>query len=161
MKKYFMVLATLIFVLGTSCEEKINIEKEKEAIKAVFEADKTAYFNQDFNAMGELWIKEPSSIKIFMSDKGLTKYEGWENINASQKKETEDNSWDRKQVKATFLNYNIDLIDDESASVVCETAWDGIFGADTLSLKQSRIVVLKKVDGKWKYSLHSIFNIPK
>ena len=45
MKKYFIVFATLIFLLGSSCEEKINIEKEKEAIKAVFEADKTAYFN--------------------------------------------------------------------------------------------------------------------
>lgn len=150
-----MVLVTLIFLIGISCEDKIDIEKEKEAIKVVFEADKASYFNQDYVGMGECWVKDSSSIKLWTSAKGLTKIVGWENINASQKKETENNSWDRKQVKATFLNYQIDIMD-ESAWVVCETLWEGIWGSDTINLKQNRIVVLKKVDGKWKYALHAI-----
>lgn len=155
-----MALFALILLAGTSCEKKIDIEKEKEAIKALFEEDKAAYFNQDYNGMGECWAKEPSSTKIWISSGGLSKIDGWENINDSQKKETEDNSWDRKQVKATFSNYQIDVVD-ESAWVFCETSWEGILGSDTINSKQNRIVVLKRLDGKWKFAMVAIYQIPK
>jgi hypothetical protein len=99
-------------------------------------------------------------MKYWFTSKGPTKIDGWDNINASQKKESEDTTWDRKQVKATFSNYQIEIMG-ESAWVFYEATWEGIFRGDTMILKQNRIVVMKKVDGKWKYSLHSIFQIPK
>ncbi len=160
-KSAFVILSMMIlFITFLSCKPKVDIEKEKEAIKTVFEQEKTAFFNQDYIALSEIWVKEPSSVKIFMLESGQIKYEGWENIDESLKKETEDTTWNRKLVKANFLNYKIDVMD-KSAWVLCDTHWEGIFRGDTMSLDQSRICILKKVDDKWKFALMAIYNIPK
>jgi hypothetical protein len=160
MKKYLLVLFYLFFLTGISCKEKIDVEKEKEAIKTVFEQEKAAYFNQDNNAIGEFWMKEPSSMKYWLSSDGPNKIDGWDNINMSQKKETEDNSWDRKKVTATYSDFQINIMG-ESAWVYCATTWEGVFRGDTMKAKQNRFVVLRKVDGKWKYALHAILQIPE
>jgi hypothetical protein len=157
MKKHLLSLLTLILITATSCQKKIDIEKEKEAIKAVFEQEKDAFFKQDYASMSNYWVNEPSSIKMFISSKGQTKYEGGDNIIASEKKETGDNSWDRKLVTATFTNYQIDVMNN-SAWVLCETHWKGIIRTDTITdYAQTRISVLKKVDGNWKFSLMAIY----
>lgn len=160
MKKLGFVLLSSTALLFSTCQPKVDTEKEKEAIKSVFEQEKSAFFNQDYVAIGETWVKESSSAKIFMDENGQTRFEGWENINASIKKETEDTSWNRKLVKANFLNYKIDVMD-KSAWVMCDTHWEGIFRGDTMSVDQSRICILKKVDDKWRFALMAIYNIPK
>jgi len=160
MKKSLVVFAVLGLIVFTSCQQRVDVGKEKEAIKAVFEADKSAYFNRDYVSMGETWAKEPSSMKIWQSDTGLIKIEGWENVNASQRKETEDDSWDRKKVNATFSNYQIDVMND-SAWVVCDTDWGGVVGDKPMKLRQSRIAFLKKINGEWKFSLIAIYQIPE
>ena len=139
--------------------EQTDNEKEEEAIKAVFEAEKAAYFKQDYVTMGEFWIKEPTTMKYWLGLKGSTKIVGWENINESQKEEIEDNSWDRKQMTATFSNYQFNIMGN-SAWIFCETNWEGKVKGEGFNLKQERIVVMKKVDDKWKFSLYGIFQMP-
>jgi len=160
MKKLGFVLLSSTALLFSTCQPKVDTEKEKEAIKSVFEQEKSAFFNQDYVAIGETWVKESSSAKVFMDENGQTRFEGWENINESIKKETEDTSWNRKLVKANFLNYKIDVMD-KSAWVMCDTHWEGIFRGDTMSVDQFRICILKKVDDKWRFALMAIYNIPK
>ena len=159
MKKSLLVFVVMALFIYPSLKAQTDNAKEEAAIKAVFEADKTAYFKQDYVGMGECWVKEPTSMKYWLSSKGPEKIVGWENINASQKKETEDNSWDRKQMKATFSNYQI-KITGNSAWVYCETTWEGVMKGEKFILKQDRIVVMEKVAGKWKYALHAILQLP-
>ena len=159
MKKSLSILFVIALFTCPSLKGQTDNAKEEAAIKAVFEADKTAYFNQDYVAMGECWVKEPSTMKYWLGSKGSTKIVGWENVNASQKKETEDNSWDRKQIKATFSNYQINITGN-SAWVYCETTWEGVMKGEKFNLKQDRIVVMEKVEGKWKYALHAILQLP-
>jgi hypothetical protein len=159
MKKSLSILFVIALLTCPSLKGQTDNAKEEAAIKAVFEADKTAYFNQDYVAMGECWVKKPSTMKYWLSSEGSIKIVGWENVNASQKKETEDNSWDRKQIKATFSNYQINITGN-SAWVFCETTWEGSMKGEKFSLKQDRIVVMEKVEGKWKYALHAILQLP-
>jgi hypothetical protein len=57
MKKVLFPFIALIMLTYISCKEKVDIAKEKEAIKAVFEQEKTAYFKQDYAGIGEFWVK--------------------------------------------------------------------------------------------------------
>ena len=159
MKKSLLVLIVIALFTIPSLKGQTANAKEEVAIKAVFEAEKAAYFKQDYVAMGEFWIKEPTTMKYWLGSKGSTKIIGWDNINASQKKETEDNSFDRKQITATFSNYQINIMGN-SAWIFCETNWVGKVKGEDFNLKQERIVVMKKVDGKWKFSLYGIFQMP-
>jgi len=157
--KNLLPLFALVLLAGTSCQKKMDIEKEKEAIQAVFEAEKAAYFKQDDKAMGEFWIKLPSSVKIAMSANGQKRYDGWDNINAAYQEEIQDTSWNRELVRATFTNYQIN-VRNTAAWVLCEANWEGIFMGDTISVTQTRINVLEKDDGKWKFSLMAYYTIP-
>jgi hypothetical protein len=74
MKARLLIVLTLVFWAGTSCQKKIDIAKEEAAIKAFFEKNKTDYFNGDYTAMSEAWVKDPSSVKMWISVKGLGEY---------------------------------------------------------------------------------------
>jgi hypothetical protein len=160
MKRMNMVLITSLLLLFSACQPKVDIAKEKEAIISTFEQEKSAFFNQDFAAEIATWVQESTSFKNFMGADGETRYEGWQNIEQSIKKEIEDTTFDRKLVKATFSDFRIDVME-KSAWVTCNTHWDGIFRGDTITLDQTRISVLKKENNTWKFTLMAIYNIPK
>ena len=154
----FLVIISLLYF--SSCEEKVNVEKEKEAIKNVFEQESAAFFNQDYVKMGGYYLNDPSTVKMFIGEKGIGRYDGWDKINIQNQKETSDTTWDRKKIQANFLNYQIN-VEDETAWVLCDTHWEGIFKGDTVTLDQFRISVMKKVDDQWKFWLIAIYGIPK
>jgi hypothetical protein len=161
MKKLVLLLPAVIFMTLVSCEEKIDINKEKEAIKAVFEQEKAGFFNQDYATMAETWIQEPSSVKIYMSAEGQTKFEGWEAISKHDQENLADTTWNRKLFTLTFLNYKINLLDDESAWVMSEAKWEGIYQGAPMKTVQTRINILQKTNGKWKFALMAIYNQPQ
>ena len=159
MKKTLIGLLSLGLLAIASCQEKIDVAKEKEAIKAVFEAEKAGFFGRDPSAMAATWVQEPSSAKIYMSAQGQTRYEGWDAIRKHDIGLTQDDSWDRNLVQAEFSDYQIDIMDD-SAWVMCRTAFTGTNGSAAMNVQQSRIAVMKKVGDKWKFALIAIYNIP-
>ena len=161
MKTRMLLLTAVIFIALSSCEEKIDIEKEKEAIKAVFEQEKDGFFAQDLEAMAETWIQEPSSVKMYMSAEGQTKFEGWDAINKNSREEVADTTWDRKLFTVTFKDYQINILDDESAWVMCNALWEGTYQGAPMTMVQTRIQVLEKTDGKWKFALMALYNQPQ
>lgn len=161
MKNRMLLLTAVIFIALSSCEVKIDIEKEKEAIKALFEQEKDGFFAQDLDAMAETWIQEPSSVKIFMSADGQTKFEGWDAIIKNSQKEVADTTWNREQITVTFKDYQINLLDEESAWVMCNALWDGTYQGTPMKMVQTRIQVLEKTDGKWKFALMALYNQPQ
>lgn len=161
MKNRMLLLTAVIFIALTSCEEKIDIEKEKEAIKAVFEQEKNGFFAQDLDVMAETWIQEPSSVKMFMSAEGQTKFEGWDAISKNSREQVADTTWDRKLIIVTFKDYQINILDDESAWVMCSALWESTYQGAPMKMVQTRIQVLEKTEGKWKFALMALYNQPQ
>ena len=52
MRYSFLFLAALVAVAFSSCEQAIDIEKEKEAIIKVINEETDAYLERDFDAIG-------------------------------------------------------------------------------------------------------------
>ena len=161
MKNPLLLLTAVIFFSLSSCEEKIDIEKEKEAIKAVFEQEKEGFFNQNTATMAETWIQEPSSVKIYMNDNGPLKFTGWDAIKKHDEANVADTTWDSNKVTLTFKDFEIQLLDDDAAWVMCETHWGGVENNVPMEFTQTRINVLRKDQGKWKFTLMAIYNHPR
>jgi hypothetical protein len=159
MKKLFFPLIAVVMIAFTFCKPTVDIEKEKEAIKAVFEAEKEGYFSQDASRMAETWVKDPSSVKLYMGKTGQQLFNGWDAVSKHDQSIVKDTTWNRKLITANYLDFQIDIIGD-AAWVLSKAHFGGIMGTDTISLEQTRLNVLKKVDGKWKFSLMAIYNIP-
>ena len=64
MRKHLYILLVLALVAGYSCQESTDIEMEKEAIVAVIEEERDAYFDKDIDRIFALWYQESSSRKI-------------------------------------------------------------------------------------------------
>ena len=70
-----------------------DLERDKEAIRAVLEKEKQGYFARDFETIASTWVQTPSSVKLFMSAQGETDFLGWAKISEGIRKEL-----DRKSV---------------------------------------------------------------
>jgi hypothetical protein len=85
MKKYLISLIVLGFLAGTSCQEKIDIEKEKEAIKAVIEGEIKASFDGDYETWTTFFVHEPYTFWLQASQGGYSSWKGWEEISSNVK----------------------------------------------------------------------------
>jgi hypothetical protein len=111
--------------------------------------------------MAETWLQEPSSVKIYMYPEGQIKFEGWDAISQQDQKNVADTTWGRKLVNLTFRNFQINLLDDEAAWVMCEALWEGTYQGNPMNMVQTRINILEKTGGKWKFTLMAIYNQPQ
>ncbi len=160
MKTRLLIVLALAFCAGTSCEKKIDIAKEEAAIKALFEKSKTDYFNGDYAAVSDTWVKDSKSVKMWISDKGVENIVGWENIAASEKKEVQDRTWNPKEMTFSVSFYHFDIKKDW-AWVLSNTKWEGNINGEKFVGKQNRISILKKIDGQWKFSLFTFYKMPE
>ena len=60
MKKYLFTLIAISLMAGTSCQEKFDIDKEKEAIIAVIQDEKDGYTNMDLEQWSRNVLQDPS-----------------------------------------------------------------------------------------------------
>ena len=154
MKKQALTLFILILFAGASCLEKIDIEKEKEAIKAVIENETNSNFARNYDQQMKSFLQDESLAGMSVN-KGSYRYEeGWENISSIYKKNHE-NSPEPSTDKFEFKNYKI-KVDKESAWAVYDELRYDSEGELLISSLQARF--LEKVKGEWKISFMTIVN---
>ena len=159
MKTNAIALLSLLIVVSSSCQKKVDILAEQEAIKAVMEEEKRAFYNRDLEALAATWIQEPSSIKLYMNKDGQTQLIGWDKIYADDKQYLETDTMDRKKIDISFSDYQFNIYEN-NAWVMLKTIWKIPQNDTTLIFEQTRISAFEKTDGKWKYILMAIFNVP-
>lgn len=159
MKQILLGVLSFGLLAICSCQQKTDITKEETAIKAVYETEKEAFLNQDIAGIEKFWVQDEKSKKVWLSATGIEMFEGWENIDASIRKEVADTTWNRKLMTCTFSDYQIDVMGN-SAWVTNKTNWKGTFKGQTMDANQSRIAVMKKESGNWKFALMAIYNFP-
>jgi hypothetical protein len=147
MKKIIFSFLALLLIAGSgSCQEKIDIEKEKEAIKAVIENHVNSAFAKDFAQLSKSLQQDESLIMLGAGKDSYQYGVGWEEISSFHKERMENNpspSTDKLQ----FTNYKI--------KVYKESAWavynlivhnsEGEFLFENIAIR-----FLEKVNGEWK-----------
>jgi ketosteroid isomerase-like protein len=159
MKTTFVTLMTVLLLFGTSCQKKIDKAKEEAAIKAVIEEEKSAFMERDFERMAATWIHSPSSTKIYMAKEGQKSFFGWDKIREMDKEGWTKDSSDRKKITLDFSDYQFNIYN-ECAWILCKATWSWNANSKPNTVKQNRILAFEKQDGKWKYTLMAIYNIP-
>jgi ketosteroid isomerase-like protein len=154
MKKYVLTLFAIILLAGTSCQEKIDIEKEKEAIKAVIEEETNAFLARDFDRLAATYVQDETNIDLRAGESGYGYYVGWEEI-GSAFKELFENNPEPGTSKEVKTNYKI--------KVYKESAWtvfdNEVYNSEgELTGKSIHVEFLEKVNGEWKIVYLSIVN---
>ncbi len=157
-KLIYSILALLLIAGSSSCQRKIDIEKEKEAIKAVIEEELAAYVDRDFSRVEATWVHESTSRDYYMSSTGVVKRIGWSVIAKSDKEHIENKDlWDdMENYNGEHSNFDI-VVYGNTALAFHQTKF---FVGEEFTNGQERIVHLVKVEGEWKIDFLGMYIFP-
>ena len=91
MKKYLWIVIGLTLFTGYSCQETIDVELEKEAIKSVIEEETQAFLNRDFDRLSATYVQEETNTRLSSSADSYSLTIGWDEIEPLFKGYFEDN----------------------------------------------------------------------
>jgi len=154
MKKYLIPLIVLVFLTGTSCEEKIDIEQEKKAIISVIKEETNAFLSRDFERLAANYVQDETNIRLAASKSGYTYYVGWEDLGAAFKEYFENNP-DPSTNKYVKTDYKVKVYKESAWAINNETVYDS---EGEISSKMIVVRFLEKVDGEWKIVYLSTVN---
>ena len=146
MKKYVFTLFALVIFAGTSCQEKIDIEIEKEAIKAVIDGSAKSFHARDFEGIASAWVHDEAAIRLNAAKGGFGYTKGWEKQDLRYKTMFKDNP-EPSTNKEVNSNYTFKVFK-ESAMAVYDT--DMYNGEEELIRKSIHSTFLEKDKGQWR-----------
>ena len=156
MKKHVFTLFALIFFAGTSCQEKIDIEKEKEAIIKILNEEGKTFAGSDMESLSALHVQDESDTRLA----GTKVYSGWNEIETLLKSYIE---WNKKDtISENFRNEkeNIRLkVTGNTAWVICDNIWKWEAEGEPKGFQNIQINFLEKIDGAWKFSFTAFIPI--
>ena len=146
MKNYFCSLFAIILLAGTSCQQEIDVEIEKAAIKAVIEGESNAAWAKDFDKQSGFFVQDESLLRLSADKNSFACREGWTQISSiyrgyySRNPKPSTNKWE-------FSNYKIKVYK-ESAWAVYDAIWRDANG--NFLAKHKSVRFLEKAEDKWK-----------
>ena len=151
MKKYVLTLFALILLAGTSCQEQIDIEKEKEAIKAVIEGEIKASFDYDYESWTNFFVQESYLFWLQAFPKKYYYMKGWQDISSRVKEgfaNAKEEDWSKAILNESY-DYTIRVYRGAALAtfkIKITTVREGN------NYEQERLEVrsLEKQDGEWK-----------
>lgn len=155
MKNQLLALFTVIFFASISCQEKIDVEKEQEAIKAVLEKATQAWLDKDFEVMSSVWVHDENAIRLNAGKGGHGMTEGWDNQETRYKTFFKNNP-EPSTNKQLFSNYRIRVYP-ESAWVMVEN--NTVDSEGSIINKALHTYILEKSDNQWKIASLSTVGI--
>lgn len=152
MKKYLIPLIILVVLAGISCEETIDIEKEKEAIKAVFEEETNSFYDRDFDRWAANYLQDESGIRVDAGDSTYSYFVGWEEPSLMMKEYFESNPEPVKNLEVK-TNYKIKVYEDCAWAVYDNESFNDEGESTSKSI---HVQFLEKIEGEWKIVYFSI-----
>lgn len=154
MKKYVLTLFALILLAGTSCQEKIDIEKEKEAIKIVLEEETNAALDSDFDRLAATYVQDETNVRLSASKSDYLYVVGWEELGSGFKEYFENNP-EPGTGKFENTNYKIKVYKESAWAIYDQVMYNS---EGEVTWENIGVRFLEKVDGEWKIVYLSFVN---
>jgi hypothetical protein len=151
MKTNLILLLVLTILVATACQEQINVEKEKEAIIAVVNAESNAYIVRDFEKISSCMVQDSLNTAIHSGKWGYSYTVGWEKLTENYKEDFgNDEEWARFQnLRFERKNFNIKVYP-KNAWAIFNTVYNWEEDSITNEWEIIDTRILEKVDGEWK-----------
>jgi hypothetical protein len=155
MKKIiFSLFAVLLFAGSAYCQGTIDVEKEKEAIKAIIEEATSAWVERDLDRLAATSVTDETFNRLIAGKSGFEYAIGWKDRAASAKKIFADNP-NPNAVKFENKNYKIKVYPKSAWAVYEENWYDSVGEYLGMSIN---VRFLEKVNEEWKIVYLSVIN---
>ncbi|MCK4466578.1 MAG: nuclear transport factor 2 family protein [Bacteroidales bacterium] len=140
----------LISVMG--CQEKTDIEAEKEAIKAVLTEETSAFLAQDLVSLLKTLTMNENSVYIRVDSKEYSEMIGWDKIYPYYKKSAKSDWSDYSDYKVSKTNWFIEIFNEAALAIFDQTMSFKLNG-EPMETHSKEIRVLEKIKGDWKIQM--------
>jgi ketosteroid isomerase-like protein len=151
MKKYLSLFAVLILIAGTSCKEKIDIEKEKAAIMAVINAESETAMKGDVTGLASCYVQDEYNTRLMVSDSSYEILTGWEKLGPFFDQFKANAEADNSSLSFSKENAII-KVTGNTAWAICDNQWTIKLEEGDRRFESIQVTFLEKVDGAWKFS---------
>lgn len=157
MRRYFLPLFVLMVLVGTACQPKVNLEKEKEAILAVIEEEARGFETMDKDRVYATHLQDSEEMRLELGVYGYRFYEGWEQIDELLGDYMEGNQI--TDIRVSKENVII-KVSGTSAWLTCDNVVQWGSGDEADGYSNIQINFLEKVKGQWFISFTAYYSKP-
>lgn len=155
MKKKLLVPFVTMLILGTSCQQNVNVEKEKEAIMAVLQEEADAIKAMDKERVFAVHMKDSYETRLELGIYGYNVLQGWDEVGVLLGDVAENGLGVENPVNS---KENVILkVTGNSAWVTCDNIWKWTVGGQSGGFNNIQIVFLEKIKGDWKISFAAYY----
>ncbi|MDB4582289.1 hypothetical protein N9164_03985 [Draconibacterium sp.] len=154
MKNYLSIILTVLLLTGISCQQKIDIEKEKEEIKKAIWNGTNAWKAKSLEQISATYVHDDNVFRLGAGKNGYIITEGWSEIENMYKTYFEDYP-EPIDTEYQKLNFRIKLYKNYAWAIHDEIA-------ETATGEENKLKIvhfLEKQDSKWKVILISLLDI--
>lgn len=153
MKTLIPIILLFTVLFFQYCQQKVNVEKEKEAILQVLLNEGKKFTDYDLEAIAALHIQDETALRL---EGGENVYYGWNEIqdlyktyidaNRSNSQNNETENWinEKENVITKVLG--------TTAWSVCDNIWNWDVDGESQGFNNKQLTFLEKVEGEWKIS---------
>jgi hypothetical protein len=157
MRRYFLPLFVLVVLTGTSCQPKVNVEKEKEAILAVIREEADATIAMEKERAFATHIRSSEEMRLELGVYGYRIYDGWDEIETLLGDFLDGEP--TGNLKISKENVRIHVAG-TAAWLICDNVISWGAGEEMDGYSNIQVTFLEKVQGEWKISLSAYYNKP-
>jgi hypothetical protein len=148
MKKYHLLLPVIFIMASSACQKKVDVETEKEAIRALIYNESQAYLQKDTAKLFSFYIHDDSQTRITMRCDTIQLYQGWEQISTLLGKADFTGYVNLKNTKE-FITIKVM---DCAAWAMYKDIWTAERNGAMVSNNLWCTMILEKAEGAWKIS---------
>ena len=163
MKKIIFSILVLSLIAGSaSCQGKINIEAEKEAIMAVLQERGDAMVTRDMERLFAIHVQDSLDTRLDypLGENNYTIYAGWDEIKSLFESWAEMDRTGFEDTKNWKENVILKVIDD-CAWLICDNHWSWKNEGEPGVRDNIQITFLEKIEGEWKISFTAFVMNPE
>ena len=155
MKNIAVVLCSAIMMVYflSSCMQKVDVEKEKEAIRTVINSETQAWIDKNPEKMKEFYIHDDLQTRVNIQDSIYTVVTGWDKRSIAIDTLAKYADWvgvDEFKVEKEFLV--IKVMDDAAWAVIKETQNMVYNGSPAIGVAIINVMLEKNRKENWKIS---------
>ena len=161
MKIFVGTILAILLIAGTSCEQTVNVEKEKEAILAVLEEEGKAMLAKDKERLFALHVQDDLETRLELGEYGFNTYKGWGEVSGLLGDAV---GGDGQLMNANAVNRKENMIikvTGKTAWLTCDNIWEFNNDGEKGGYSNIQVNFLEKIKGEWKISFAAYYSKPQ
>jgi len=150
-KNAVLLLVCLLFMTGVSCQKKVDVQKEKEAIMAVINAESETARIGDVAGLTSFYVQDEYNTRFMLGKESYQIITGWDELGPFLEQLRANAEIDASSISFTKENAVIKVMGN-TAWVICDNNWKVMRGEVLTRSESIQITFLEKPEGEWKIS---------